>query len=207
MRLVIRRKNWARWLTLAAVVVLPLLSLHFWWEGWHNSPAQENAVVARMVRDPNTPARERRWLRQWPGFLAASAADRTHANTLAIVLKTPGWIYLGAVEAQKKITIVILTFTAFAALLCAWLWLSIIRATETGIQFSRRSLVPWADIRQIDVTRWQDEGIITLTFAKSGRTEMMTISSRSWDDLTTLLAAVDQHATTAQVIQPGRSAQ
>ncbi len=204
MVVVVRRRRWARWLALAAVVMFPLLGAHFWWEGWHGSPAVENAVVARMARDPALSVGERTWLRRWPGFLAATNAARERANALAIGVGAKGWIYVQTVEAQQKTALVMPAFGTFALLLCAWLWLARVRATDAGMWPPWSRLVPWSSVLEIDVRRWQAEGIVRLVFARNpgGATGGLVLSSRSWEGIAGLLALADRHAAKARVVLP-----
>ncbi len=184
-----------------------IFAVWFAYDGWHNWPLQDNAMVQRVVKSPKVIRRDKLILQKWPGYNQATGAQISQAGQLVHENNFSGW-HSATDVAFQKVIVVFLAAVAVGAI--AWYVKGRkrrISADEQGLSPAVGSVIPWDRITTIDNTRWPKSRIVIITYHDSANTpQKIKLDDYVYDNLRPVLNEIATRATLAAMLPPVNAA-
>lgn len=184
-------------------VLCAVFAAWFAYDGWKNWPAQDNAMLHKMLTDPKVTNSDKAAVRKWPGWNHATHRQQVDAGVLVQRNHLSGWHSTTDIGVQKGI-VAALAVLAVASLF--W-YLRVkkrrIAADEQGLSPREGATIPWPAISVIDNSKWSSTGIVAVRYNDpAGQPQTLKLDDYLYDNLRPILNEIAARATGATMIPP-----
>ena len=174
----------------------------FTYDGWLGWPRSDDRRVKHMEHSRYVTARQQTVLARWPGWQAATAAQRLKMDRLVHAANFTGWHSVTDIHNQRWIAAALGIVSVVVLLWCGVERRRRITVDDAGLRLSGGCVIAFDDIVRIDNRRWSRDGLVMLAYRRGGKMRQAKLDGVVFDNLGVLLNAVAARAVKAEITPP-----